>query len=112
MNLTYERGQIFWTRLDPIVGSEIAKTRPCVILSANEVNRRRHTVVIVPLTTTKTASSFPLLIEVPSAGEGSKLRPEHLRGVDKSRLLKSIGRVSETDLDAISRSVAKVLVLM
>jgi mRNA interferase MazF len=111
-SIVFERGQIYWTRLNPVIGAEMAKTRPCVILSANEVNRRRNTVVIVPLTSTKTASSFPLLIEVPSAGAGSKLRPEHMRGVDKSRLGALIGRVSESDLDAIARSVAKVLVLV
>ena len=79
MNRTIQRGDLFWVHLDPVVGSEIAKTRPCVILSSNEINRRRNTVVIVPLTTTPEAVRFPLLVAVPSAGTSSKARTEQVR---------------------------------
>jgi len=111
MTESTERGSVFWVKLDPVQGSEMATTRPCIILSANEVNRRRRTVVIVPLTSTKEQPSFPLLVEVPSAGEGSKVRTEQLRVVDKSRLRDLMGRVSDEDLSAISRGVARVLAL-
>jgi mRNA interferase MazF len=103
------RGQVHWVELDPVRGSEMSKTRPCVILSANEINRRRRTVVIVPLTTTRQAAQFPLLIEVPSAGTTSKMRPEQLRSVDRERFLGRCGQVTEHDLDLIGRAVAKVL---
>lgn len=104
-----ERGQVYWVALDPAVGSEMAKTRPCIVLSANEINHRRKTVVIVPLTSTPEPVRFPLLIDVPSAGLGSKARAEQVRNVDKSRLRGLIGHVSDEDLSAISRGVAKVL---
>lgn len=109
MNTRVERGQVYWVALDPVVGAEIAKTRPCVILSANEINRRRKTVIIVPLTSTPEPRHFPLLIDVPSAGVGSKARTEQVRNVDKSRLRGLIGHISDEDLSAISRGVAKVL---
>ena len=109
MNRAIQRGDLFWVHLDPVVGSEIAKTRPCVILSSNEINRRRNTVVIVPLTTTPEAVRFPLLVAVPSAGTSSKARTEQVRNVDKSRLQGQIGGVSDADMDAISRGVARVL---
>lgn len=109
MNTTVQRGQVYWTALDPIQGSEISKTRPCVILSANEINLRRHTVVIVPLTSTPEPVHFPLVIDVPSAGIGSKARTEQIRSIDKSRLKRQIGHISDSDLETISRGVAKVL---
>jgi mRNA interferase MazF len=104
-----QRGQVYWVRLDPVRGSEISKTRPCVIFSTNEINRRRHTVVIVPLTSTPEPVHFPLLINVPSAGVGSKARAEHIRSIDKSRLAGLIGQVSDSDLDDITHGVARVL---
>ena len=109
MSANIQRGQVYWVKLDPVHGSQMAKTRPCVIISANEINRRRNTVVIVPLTSTSEPIYFPLVIGVPSAGIGSKARSEHIRSVDKSRLAKLIGHISESDLSDISRGVAKVL---
>lgn len=109
MSTVVQRGQVYWVALDPVHGSEMAKTRPCVILSANEINRRRHTVVIVPLTNTSEPVYFPLVIAVPSAGVGSKARAEHIRSVDKSRLTQLIGQISDDDLSRISHGVAKVL---
>lgn len=109
MSAAIQRGQVYWVVLDPVRGSEMAKTRPCVILSANEINRRRNTVVVVPLTTTPAPARFPLLIETPSAGAGAKVRAEHVRNVDKSRLTKHLGQISEADLHEISRGVARVL---
>ena len=109
MNASIQRGQVYWVALDPVRGSEISKTRPCVILSANEINRRRNTVVIVPLTSTPEPAYFPLVINVPSAGIGSKARSEQIRNVDKSRLADLIGQISDSDLSDISHGVAKVL---
>jgi len=109
MGAAIQRGQVYWVKLDPVQGSEMSKTRPCIILSSDEINRRRHTVVIVPLTSTPEPAHFPLVIEVPSAGTGSKVRSEHLRVVDKGRLGKLIGQVSESDLHEVTRGIAKVL---
>jgi mRNA interferase MazF len=109
MSASIQRGQVYWVALDPVRGSEISKTRPCVVLSANEINRRRNTVVVVPLTSTPEAVHFPLLINVPSAGIGSKARSEQIRNVDKGRLANLIGKISDSDLDDISHGVARVL---
>ena len=109
MNASIQRGQVYWVTLDPVRGSEISKTRPCVILSANEINCRRNTVVIVPLTSTPEPAYFPLVINVPSAGIGSKARSEQIRNVDKSRLADLIGQISDSDLDNITHGVARVL---
>lgn len=109
MHATIQRGQVYWVALGPVRGSEMSKTRPCIVLSSDEINRRRHTAVIVPLTSTPELAHFPLVIEVPSAGVGSKVRTEQIRNVDKSRLKGLIGRVSTDDLHAVSLGVRKVL---
>ena len=109
MSAIIQRGQVYWVRLDPVRGSEISKTRPCVVLSANEINNRRNTVVVVPLTSTPEPVYFPLLINVPSAGIGSKARSEQIRNVDKSRLANLLGQISDSDLNDISHGVARVL---
>ena len=103
------RGQVHWVALDPAVGSEMAKTRPCVILSVNEINRMRKTVIIVPLTSTTEPERFPLVVAVPTAGPGSKVRIEHARSVDKSRLRGHVGHVSDDDLHEILIALARVL---
>lgn len=103
------RGQVHWVRLDPAHGSEMAKRRPCVVLSVQEVNDHRRTVVILPLTTTQTPAVFPLLIATPSVGASSKVRVEHIRAIDKSRLDGFITHMGDDDLQVIERALGKVL---
>ena len=79
---TIQRGEVHWVQLDPARGSEMAKRRPCVVLSPREINDHRRTVVVVPLTTTETPAMFPLLVHTPSIGANSKVRTEHIRAID------------------------------
>src|ERR1035437_10380728 len=101
MSANIERGNIYWVELDPTRGAEIAKTRPCFVLSATEINQHRKTVVVIPLTTTATPAAPPLLIAVPSTGATSKARIEHIRAADKSRLKRKLGSLSAQDLHAV-----------
>ncbi len=80
---------------------ERGKTRPYVVLSTDEVNLQRKTVIIVPLTTTKSEAVPPLIISLPSAGPDSKARIEQIRAVDKSRLKAKLGRLDDRDLSSI-----------
>lgn len=112
MTPAYQRGQVYWTQLDPVKGHEQAKTRPCAILSDSLINQRRGTVVVVPLTTTPAADRFPLLVSMPSMGASTKARTEHIRSVDKSRLGRLEGALSEQDLDELGRAIGKVLKLI
>ena len=106
---SYARGRVYWVDLEPARGSEITKTRPCVILSTNEVNLHRKTVIVVPLTTTATRPMAPLLIAMPSMGADSKARIEHIRGIDKSRIKTLIGEMSAVDLNAVEDALRRVL---
>lgn len=109
MSKTYKRGEVYWGKLDPVVGSELAKTRPCIIISASKLNAIRRTVVIVPMTTTKNPVTWPLLINLPSQNLESKVRIEQIRVVDKSRLGEYFDSVNEADLEAINDALKKVL---
>lgn len=104
-----QRGAVYWVELDPTRGAEIAKTRPCFVLSASEINQHRQTVVVIPLTTTATAPTPPLLIAVPSAGANSKARIEHIRAVDKSRLQRKLGALSAQDMHAVEDALRRLL---
>lgn len=103
------RGHVYWVELDPVRGSEIARTRPCVVLSTEEVNDHRRTVVVVPLTTTRTPPVPPLLLSTPSMGADSKARIEHIRAVDKTRLKALVGEIGAEDLAAIEESLRRIL---
>jgi mRNA interferase MazF len=104
-----QRGQVHWAQFDSAQGSEMAKRRPCVVLSVREINDHRRTEVVLPLTTTETPAVFPLLITTPSVSASSKVRTEHIRAIDKSRLSGYIIDMGAEDLAEIERALYKVL---
>ena len=111
MSPAYQRGEGYWIQLDPARGHEQSKTRPCVFVSDTLIILRRGTVVVLPLTTTPQPAHPPLLMATPSMGAGSKAHTEHIRAVDKSRLGRLQGSLSEPDLEALGRAISKVLKL-
>lgn len=111
MSRLFKRGEVYWGALDPVRGAEIAKTRPCVVISDSDINSVRKTVVILPLTSTKNPLTWPLLIDVPSVGASSKARMEQLRCVDKNRLSEYIDDVGEIDIQKMERALKQVLAL-
>ena len=109
MSAVIERGDVYWAALDPVIGSELAKTRPCVVVSATEVNAARRTVVIVPLTTTTAPPNWPLLIELPTFTAKSRARIEQIRVIDKSRLRQQIDTMDTAAMQQIEMALAVVL---
>jgi|SRR5581483_1149129 len=105
-----QRGEVWWVRLDPTLGSEIAKTRPCVILSGNILNRLRRTVVVIPLSSSPQAGP-PLLIPVKCDGRDVVAVADQVRAVAKQRLHRRIGELSGDDLNAVEQGVREVLEL-
>lgn len=104
-----ERGNVYWADLDPARGSEMAKTRPCVVVSATQFNAIRRTVVIVPLTTTTTEPVWPLLVALPSFSPKTRARPEQVRVLDKSRLRRRIDALDVEALALLDDALAAVL---
>src|SRR5215831_18281147 len=104
------RGEVWWVRLDPTLGSEIAKTRPCVIFSGNVFNRLRRTVVVIPLSSSPAAAA-PLLVPVRCDGRDVVAVTDQIRAVAKQRLDRRIGELSVNDLKAVEDGVREVLEL-
>ena len=109
MNKLVERGHVFWVTLDPVQGSKMAKTRPCVVVSQTELNAVRRTVVIVPLTSTDSPPNWPLLIELPTFTPKTRARIEQIRVVEKSRLRTCIDTMDNEAMGLIAAAMASVL---
>jgi mRNA interferase MazF len=104
------RGEVWWVRLDPTLGSEIAKTRPCIIISGNVFNRLRRTVVVIPLSTAPQPGT-PLLVPVRCDGREVVAVTDQIRAIAKQRLDKRLGELSSEDLEAVEQGVREVLEL-
>jgi len=83
------RFDVFLVNLDPTVGSEIRKSRPCVVVSPDEMNRYVRTVVVAPLTTS--GRPYPSRVDVRFAGKDGQVVIDQLRTIDKVRLAKRLG---------------------
>jgi mRNA interferase MazF len=103
-----ERGDVAWVNLDPTVGAEIRKRRPCVVVSLSVLNERRLTVVVVPLSTASTPRP-PLVVAVPSAGAGANARIDQIRAVDRSRILDTAGKLTRADMEQVEQALRTVL---
>lgn len=102
--MTLQRGDVFLVSLDPVVGSEVGKTRPAVVIQNDLANRSSQTVTIVPVSTS-TERVFPFQVRIP-AGEGgltrnSKVLCEQIRTVSRQRLVQRLGQLSEERLREI-----------
>lgn len=104
------RGEVWWVRLDPTLGSEIAKTRPCLILSTNILNARRRTVVVVPLSTSLTPGP-PLLVPIHCGGRTAIAVTDQIRAVAKERLQERLCEISADDLEAVEAGLLRILEL-
>ncbi len=93
------RGDIWLAALDPTVGSEIQKTRPCVIISPDELNERLRTVIVAPMTT----GSHPAPFRVPLRFQGKDglILPDQMHALDRGRLVKRMGRVGSLPLSQL-----------
>jgi len=93
--LIASRFDVFTVNLDPTLGSEIKKTRPCVIVSPDEMNHYIQTVIIAPMTTAN--KDYPTRINIKFQGKNSQIVLDQIRTVDKHRLVKKIGKITVPD---------------
>lgn len=99
--MAVNRFDVYLTNLDPTVGSEIQKTRPCLIISPDEMNRHIRTVIVSPITTA--GKDYPTRIECNFKKKKGYIVLDQIRTIDKVRLIKNIGTIdSETQLKVIS----------
>lgn len=97
--MVVERFNIFLIRLDPTTGAETAKTRPCVVVSPDELNRAVATVIIAPMTTV--CRRWPTRVEIEFQGKVGEIALDQIRAVDKSRLVKRLGKLDSETTNAV-----------
>jgi mRNA interferase MazF len=104
------RGDVWWVSLDPTQGSEIRKTRPCVVLTHNTLNKLRQTVIVVPLSTAAKPHP-PITILVSCQKRPAVAVIDQVRAVAKHRLKTRIEALPAAELDSICQALASVLEL-
>jgi mRNA interferase MazF len=87
---------VILVNLDPTLGSEIQKTRPCVVISPDEMNRHLNTVVVAPMTSSLT--KYPTRVEVKHDGKKGMIVLDQIRTIDKKRILKTLGKLKSSEI--------------
>ncbi len=99
---------IVLVNLDPTQGSEIKKTRPCVIVSPNEMNKHLNTIVVCPMTTNTRV--YPTRVAINHGGKIGMLIIDQIRTIDKSRILKVLGKLNNTELKMCKNVIKETFV--
>lgn len=108
MELMMKRGDVFWGNFDPTVGSEIKKTRPCVIVSNNIANEKSPLITVIPLTSQKLDKIYPheVLIEGNSKIKNAKVKVNQIRSFDKRRIGNFMTHISEATMKKVDKALA------
>ena len=93
------RFEVYLVNLDPTVGSEIQQTRPCLIISPDEMNKHLATVIIAPMTTR--GRNYPTRVTCVFDGKEGQIVLDQIRTIDKSRLVKNLGNISGVSQEAV-----------
>jgi len=91
--MVVKRFEVYLINLDPTIGSEIKKTRPCLIISPDEMNRHIATVIVAPMATK--GKRYPTRVACKLQQESGQIVLDQLRTVDKKRLVKRLGRIDK-----------------
>ncbi len=100
--------QIILVNLDPTIGSEIKKTRPCVIISPDEMNKYLRTIMIAPMTTG--SRSYPTRVKMKYKKKTGWIVIDQLRTIDKQRIIKILGSLSPGEIENTKRVIRETLV--
>ena len=99
--MVVKRFDVYLVNLDPTIGSEIKKTRPCLIISPDEMNRYINTVIVAPMTTK--GRGYPTRVACKLQGKRGQIVLDQIRTVDKARLVKRIGKIdAESQIKVLS----------
>ena len=101
-----DRFDVYLVALDPTLGSETKKTRPCLIVSPDEANRHLATVIVAPMTTK--GHSYPTRVSCTFQGKQGQVVLDQLRTVDKVRLVKHLGRINLPAQSSVLATLAEM----
>lgn len=100
--------QIILVNLDPTTGIEIKKTRPCVLISPDEMNNHLRTVVIAPMTTS--SKNYPTRVEIKHENKIGWIVLDQIRTIDKQRILKDLGKLSRPEIKEVKAILKETFV--
>jgi mRNA interferase MazF len=100
--------EIVLVNLDPTVGSEIQKSRPCVVISPNEINDHLQTIIIAPLTSS--SKKYPTRIKIRHNNQEGWVVIDQIRTIDKVRILKKLGHLSSNEILECKRIIKETFV--
>jgi len=107
--MNIKRGDIYLAALDPVIGKEISKTRPILIISNDKNNLFSGTVTILPISSKNIEKIFPFEVFLPkdtgNLPKDSKVKADQIRTIDKMRLIKYIGTLKKEEMDNIEKAV-------
>lgn len=104
--MVISRFDVCLINLDPTLGHEIKKTRPCLIISPDEMNRHIRTVIIAPMTTA--GRKYPTRISTSFQGKKGQIVLDQIRTVDKKRLVKVVGRIDDPTASRVLDTLAEM----
>lgn len=102
-----EQYNVYWVELDPTQGSEMSKTRPCVVVSPQELNLYLNTVIIAPITST--IRNYPFRTHCNIMGKEGEIATDQIRTVDKRRLKKQITKLSTREIQNLQNIFNQML---
>ncbi len=102
------RDEVWLIALDPSRGSEIKKTRPCLVISPDEMNEPLQTALVAPMTTT--LRSYPTRVNVTFRNKTGQVALDQLRAVDRQRLIRRLGTISSKTANEASRVLVEMFV--
>jgi len=102
------RGDVYWVNLDPVVGTEIRKTRPAVVVSNDSCNRYGARVVVLPVTS-NVDSLYPGEAMVEVKGKRGRALGDQIRSIDKSRLKARVARLTADEMSRVDEALAITL---
>ena len=100
--------EVFLINLDPTIGHEIKKTRPCVVISPDEMNNNIQTVIIAPMTTK--SHDYPTRVKIKFQDKTGWIVLDQIRTVDKRRLVKRLGRITKSEAERVKGVIKEMLV--
>jgi len=100
--------EVYLISLDPTIGHEIKKVRPCVIISPDEMNKNISTVIIVPMTTQ--SRFYPTRIPLKFTGKEAWIVLDQLRTVDRKRLIEKLGKLDQKTINQVKSIIKEMLV--
>ncbi len=102
------RFDVWWTDLDPVRGREIAKTRPCVVVSPDELNTSLRTVVVMPMTSA--VRPWPFRLSLSFDGKDGQVCVDQIRTIDKTRLKSKAGALDERQSSSLKALIREMYV--